>query len=147
MKVTRQSLRELLLGTGPAWLQDAGLLYLRLAGSLLLLTVHGLPKILHFSTEMQHIEDPFHLGRGFSLVFAIFAEVFCPLLITAGLQVRASCLPIVCLLAVAMFVVHPEWSIADGQFGWLLLIVFGTIALAGGGRYSIDAIILTWIRP
>ena len=146
MDMTKQSLRELLWGSGPAWLRDVGLLYLRLAGSLLLLTVHGLPKILHFSTELQHIEDPFHFGRGFSLVFAIFAEVLCPLLIAAGLLVRASSIPIVCLLVVAMFVVHPEWSVADGQFGWLLLIVFGTVALAGGGRYSIDAIILPRIR-
>ncbi len=146
MDMTKQSLRELLWGSGPAWLRDVGLLYLRLAGSLLLLTVHGLPKILHFSIELQHIEDPFHFGRGFSLVFAIFAEVLCPLLIAAGLLVRASSIPIVCLLVVAMFVVHPEWSVADGQFGWLLLIVFGTVALAGGGRYSIDAIILPRIR-
>jgi putative oxidoreductase len=37
--------------------------------------------------------------------------------------------------------VHPEWSVAEGQFGWLLLIVFGAIALAGPGRYSIDAML------
>ncbi|HXA48512.1 MAG TPA: DoxX family protein [Burkholderiaceae bacterium] len=126
------------LGAGPVWLQDAGLLYLRLTGSLLLLYVHGWPKVMHFSSELQHIEDPMHLGRGFSLGFAIFAEVFCPILIAAGLLVRAAALPIVCLLGVAMFLVHPDWSIADGQFGWLLLIVFGALALAGGGRFSID---------
>ena len=38
-----------------------------------------------------------------------------------------------------MLLVHPDWSIADGQFGWLLIIVFGTIAISGAGRYSLDA--------
>ena len=40
------------------------------------------------------------------------------------------------LLGVSMVLVHPGWSIEQGQFGWLLLIVFGTIALAGAGRWS-----------
>jgi putative oxidoreductase len=38
-----------------------------------------------------------------------------------------------------MVLVHPDWSIEQGQFGWLLVIVFGTIALSGAGRYSVDA--------
>ncbi|GGC93250.1 DoxX family protein [Undibacterium terreum] len=118
---------------------DLGLLYLRLTGALLLFYVHGLPKVLHYSTELQHIEDPFNMGRAFSLWFAIFAEVFCPILIALGVLTRLAALPVIGLLAVAMLAVHPDWSIAEGQFGWLLLIVFGAIALAGPGRYSIDA--------
>ncbi|HBP95004.1 MAG TPA: LysR family transcriptional regulator, partial [Pantoea agglomerans] len=35
---------------------NAGLFFLRLTGSLLLLQVHGLPKILHFSEELTRIE-------------------------------------------------------------------------------------------
>ncbi|HTD06708.1 DoxX family protein [Undibacterium sp.] len=118
---------------------DIGLLYLRLTGALLLFYVHGLPKLLHYSSELQHIEDPFHLGPAFSLWFAIFAEVLCPVLIAIGLLTRLAALPVIGLLLVAMLFVHPDWSIADGQFGWLLLIVFGAIALAGPGRYSVDA--------
>ncbi|MFZ6644089.1 DoxX family protein [Undibacterium sp. TJN25] len=118
---------------------DLGLLYLRLTGAALLLYVHGIPKLLHYSTELQHIEDPFHLGASFSLWFALFAEVLCPVLIAIGLLTRLAALPVIALLLVAMLFVHPDWSIADGQFGWLLLIVFGAIALAGPGRYSMDA--------
>jgi len=47
---------------------DAGLFFLRLTGSLLLLYVHGLPKVLHFSQELAHIEDPFGLGPWMSLL-------------------------------------------------------------------------------
>lgn len=121
------------------WLgPDIGLLFLRLAGSALLLYVHGLPKLMHFSTELQRIDDPLHLGRGVTLVLALFAEIACPLLIAAGWLTRLATLPILFLLFVSMALVHPEWSVADGQFGWLLIIVFGTVALAGPGEYSID---------
>ena len=41
---------------------DLGLFFLRLTGSLLLLYVHGLPKVLHFSEELTRIEDPFRFG-------------------------------------------------------------------------------------
>jgi putative oxidoreductase len=34
--------------------------------------------------------------------------------------------------------VLPDWKIEQGQFAWLLMIVFGTIALAGAGRWSVD---------
>jgi putative oxidoreductase len=118
---------------------DAGLLLLRLAGAFLLLYVHGLPKLFHYSSELQHIEDPFNMGANLTLSLAIFSEVLCPLLIAAGIFTRLACLPIVFLLLVAMVLVHPEWSIAEGQFGWLLLTIFASIAVAGPGRYSLQS--------
>ena len=42
--------------------QDLGLLFLRVSSSLLLLWVHGLPKLLNYSAQLQVIQDPFHLG-------------------------------------------------------------------------------------
>lgn len=118
--------------------QDVGLLFLRVGAGLFLLWVHGLPKLLDFSTELQHIEDPFHLGANLTLMLAIFAEVLCPLLIVAGVLVRLSCLPILFLLLVALLIVHPQWSVAEGQFGWLLLILFTSILIAGPGRLAIN---------
>lgn len=131
----------------PTWLarllwapaQDLGLLFLRLSGALLLLYVHGLPKIINFSGELQHIDDPLHVGRAFTLGFAIFAEVLCPILIVPGILTRLASTVVLFLLAVSMLLVHPDWSVAEGQFGWLLMIVFGSIAFMGAGRYSIDA--------
>jgi putative oxidoreductase len=116
---------------------DWGLLWLRLAGSLLLLQVHGLPKLLHFSEQLTLIEDPWHLGATPTLCLAIFAEVLCPLPIILGLFTRLACLPILAVLLVALVFVHPEWSIAEGQFAWLLVIVFGAIFISGPGAIAV----------
>jgi putative oxidoreductase len=118
--------------------QDLGLLFLRVSASLFLLWVHGLPKLLNYSAQLQVIEDPFHLGANLTLMLAIFAEVLCPLLIIVGLLVRLACLPILSVLLVAMLVVHPQWSIEEGQFGWLLLILFTSIFIAGPGRLALN---------
>jgi len=116
---------------------DAGLFFLRLAGCLLLLHVHGLPKVFHFSEELTRIEDPFGLGPSMSLLPAIFAEVICPIFILTGVFARLACLPIIGVLLVAMVFVHPDWSIAEGQFGWLLLIIFTTLAITGPGAWRV----------
>ncbi|MBC3776826.1 DoxX family protein [Pseudomonas sp. SWRI99] len=117
--------------------RDVGLLFLRVSGGLFLLWVHGLPKLLDFAAQLQLIEDPFHLGAHLTLILAIFAEVLCPLLIVAGVLARLACLPILFVLLVALLVVHPQWSVAEGQFGWLLLILFTTVLIAGPGRLAI----------
>lgn len=118
--------------------QSLGLLFLRVTGSLFLLWVHGLPKLLDFNAQLQLIEDPFHLGAHLTLILAIFAEVLCPLLIVAGVLARLACLPILFVLLVALLVVHPQWSVAEGQFGWLLLIIFTSVFIAGPGRLALN---------
>src|SRR5262245_56082151 len=90
---------------------DWALLFLRVAGSLLLFQVHGLPKLLNFETELGVIEDPLGVGPGLTLFLAIFAEVFCPLLIILGPFARLACVPILILLMVSLLIVHPEWSL------------------------------------
>ena len=120
---------------------DFGLLFLRVSGAFMLLHVHGWPKIVHYSNELTVIEDPFGLGAQFSLLAAIFAEVVCPVLIALGLLTRFACLPVIAVLLVSMFIVHPQWSIAEGQFGWLLMVIFGAIAFCGPGKYSLASTI------
>ncbi|MFM0504225.1 DoxX family protein [Paraburkholderia caffeinilytica] len=117
---------------------DLGLLFLRVSASLLVLAVHGLPKVLHYTSEAAAIEDPFHLGRTLSIGFAIFAEVICPPLMILGLGTRFAAVPILIVTLIALIVVHRDWTLAQGQFAWMLLILFGTIAIAGPGKYSLD---------
>lgn len=118
--------------------QDIGLLFLRSSGGLFLLCVHGLPKLLDFNAQLASIEDPFHLGAQLTLSLSIFAEVLCPLLIVAGVLARLACLPILFLLLVALLAVHPEWTVQEGQFGWLLLIIFTSVLIAGPGRLALN---------
>ena len=118
--------------------EDFGLFFLRVSASFFLLWVHGLPKLLDYSAQLNVIEDPFHLGANATLMLAIFAEVLCPLLIIAGVLVRLACLPILSVLMIALLVVHPQWSLEEGQFGWLLLLLFTSIFIAGPGRLALN---------
>jgi putative oxidoreductase len=120
---------------------DLGLLFLRVAASVLLIAVHGWPKIAHYTAEAAAIEDPFHLGRTLSIGFAIFAEVVCPLLMIVGLWPRLAALPVMIVTIVALVFVHPDWSLRDAQFAWMLLILFGTVAIAGAGRYALPNVV------
>lgn len=133
-------MRALPFGLDPV---DAGLLWLRVSGSALLFAVHGWPKLLHWQAELARIEDPFGFGAPLSLCAAVVAEAACPLLIACGLFTRAACLPVLVVLAVALLAVHPDWTLAQSQFGWLLVVIFGAIALAGPGSWSLDARIRT----
>ncbi|CAM3345046.1 DoxX family protein [Pseudomonas floridensis] len=110
-----------------------GLLFMRVSVSLLLLHVHGLPKLMHWSEEVQRIEDPFGLGGTLTLALAVFAEVICPVLLILGIWSRLACLPVLAVLAVAVLFIHPEWSVEQGQFAWLLIILFLGLALTGPG--------------
>jgi len=118
--------------------QDLGLLFLRASGAMFLLFVHGLPKLLDFKAQLTLIEDPFHMGASLTLCMAIFAEVLCPLLILTGVLARLACVPILFLLLVALVVVHSEWSVEQGQFGWLLTIIFTSVLIAGPGRLALN---------
>jgi putative oxidoreductase len=119
---------------------DIGLLFLRVCASVLVLIVHGLPKVEHFRRETALIEDPFHFGKKLTIAFAIVAEVICPVLMIAGVATRLCALPIMVVSAIALLRVHPEWTIDQAQFAWMLLILFGTIAIAGPGRYVLGAL-------
>ena len=81
---------------------DVALCWLRISGCLMLMSVHGLPKLLHFQRELGLIEDPFGMGSGLTLSLAIFAEVLCPVLIIVGVLTRLATLPILFLLAVSV---------------------------------------------
>ncbi|MGH8384295.1 MAG: DoxX family protein [Pseudomonas sp.] len=116
---------------------DLALCWLRISGCLMLMLAHGLPKLLNFQHELGLIEDPFGMGSTLTLSLAIFAEVLCPVLIILGVLTRLSTLPILFLLAVSVMLVHPQWSLAEGQFAWLLLIIFSTIFIAGSGRLAL----------
>lgn len=122
-------------------LTATGLLFMRVMAALLLFSIHGLPKLLDWSGELQRIEDPFGLGAPLTLGLAVFAEVVCPVLLLLGVAARLACLPVLAVLLVALLVVHPDWSLEQGQFAWLLVALYGGLALTGPGSYSVSGLI------
>ncbi|WP_068826182.1 DoxX family membrane protein [Pseudomonas sp. BMS12] len=113
--------------------QAWALLLMRIGAALILLLVHGLPKLLHWQDELLRIEDPLGLGAQLTLSLAVFAEVLCPLLLMLGLFARLACLPVLVVLLVSLVLVHPEWSLEQGQFAWLLLALYAGLAISGPG--------------
>jgi putative oxidoreductase len=122
-------------------LTASGLLFMRVMAALLLFSIHGLPKLLDWSGELQRIEDPFGLGAPLTLGLAVFAEAVCPVLLVLGIAARLACLPVLAVLLVALLVVHPDWSLEQGQFAWLLVALYGGLALTGPGAYSVAGLI------
>ena len=129
------SILSLLPPASPAW----GLLLLRVGAALMLLLVHGLPKVLDWNGELQRIEDPLGLGAHLTLALAVLAEVICPLLLILGFWARLACLPVLAVLLVSLALVHPQWSLEQGQFAWLLLVLYGGLAVTGPGPLVIRA--------
>ncbi len=114
-----------------------GLLFLRVSAAVLLLLIHGLPKLLDWSVELQRIEDPFGLGATLTLAMAVFAEVICPVLLILGVFARLACLPVLAVLGVALVVVHPEWTLGEAQFAWLFAVLYAGLAITGPGDWVV----------
>jgi uncharacterized membrane protein YphA (DoxX/SURF4 family) len=92
----------------------AALLFLRVTACVLVLLVHGLPKAIHYASQLDAIEDPLHFGKALTLGFAIFVEVVCPLLMKAGIATRLAALPI---MLVASCIANGRWTRGNSRGG------------------------------
>lgn len=117
---------------------DYALLMIRAGFGGIMLLAHGLPKLLNFSQYSTQFADPIGLGPTVSLSLAIFAEVFCAAAVVLGVYARWAAIPLVITMAVAAFVVHGADPFAKREMAMLFLIAFLSIALSGGGRFSLD---------
>ena len=113
-------------------------LALRLVFGLLLCINHGFEKMLHFGKFEYIFFDPFHIGHRWSLVLAIFAEVFCALMLVLGLFTRAAALVLVIEMAVAAFLFHKGTSLSVHEPALTYLAAFFAVLMVGPGRISVD---------
>lgn len=74
---------------------NVAMLALRLIFGLLMLFIHGLDKIQKFSTLQGNFYNFMGLGSRTSLVFSIFAELFCSLFLILGLFTRFTIIPLI----------------------------------------------------
>lgn len=123
-------------------LKDLALLVLRLALGGSMLMAHGLGKFQNFSEKAAMFPDPIGLGSSLSMGLAVFAEMFCSILIIIGALTRVAAIPLMIMMGVAFFVVHgaDEWTIRELSF--LYLAGFTAIFCLGAGRFSIDGVLL-----
>lgn len=118
--------------------REAGLLIIRLMAGGMILT-HGIPKLLRFfGEEPITFADPFGLGPVISLGLAVFAEVFCAVLIIIGYKTRLATIPLMITMLTAAFYAH--WSDPFGrkELPLLFFTVFLAILIFGGGKYALD---------
>jgi putative oxidoreductase len=117
---------------------NLGTLVLRVAFGSLLLIIHGLDKITHFSKYEFQFPNPIHIGHRWSLVLAIFAEVVCAVLIVLGLFTRFAALVLCINFAVVLFMVIKGQPLDVQQAAIMYLAAFVALLMTGPGKYSVD---------
>lgn len=114
------------------------LLILRLSVGTLMLT-HGIGKFLMFFSDSPIIfADPIGLGFTASLILAVFAELFCSLLIIMGLGTRLAAIPLLITMWVAAFIVHAADPLMIKELALLYSFIYVVMVIAGPGKYSLD---------
>ena len=124
-------------------MQHIGILFFRITVGLTMLAAHGWGKMIDFSAKSQSFPDPFKLGGTFSLLFTVFSEVFCSLLIMVGLFTRWSTIPLILTMLTAWYLHGVAWSDpwAKQEKAVLYLICYMTLFCLGGGKWSLDSIV------
>jgi putative oxidoreductase len=118
---------------------DITLLLLRLTFGLTMLVNHGWPKLMKLmGDEPIKFLDFMGMGPTIALMLAVFAEVFCSLLLMLGWLTRLACIPLIFTMLVAIFKVHWGDPFSDLEGAILYLIVYLCIFIAGPGWYSLD---------
>ncbi|HET6256933.1 MAG TPA: DoxX family protein [Puia sp.] len=117
---------------------NIGVFVLRVTFGLLLLIIHGLDKITHFSNYEFSFPNPVHLGHRPSLLLCIFAEVACSALVVVGLFTRFAALVLVINFSVILFLVIKGQPLDKQQAAITYLAAFFAILLTGPGRFSVD---------
>ncbi|MDO5511023.1 MAG: DoxX family protein [Weeksellaceae bacterium] len=120
---------------------DLSLLIIRLLAGGVMLT-HGIPKLQKLlAGPPVQFADPLGMGAETSIILAIFAEVFCALLIVLGLFTRLASLPLLSTMLIALFVVHWNDPFAKQELALIYGALYAILLLTGAGKYSLDNVI------
>ena len=140
--------KKLFVPSDDSDLTHMALLVARLWFGLTMLFNHGFYKLAHFSDivagtdPLIKFQDPLRLGLEASLVLVIFAEVLGALLLTVGFMTRVAAAVLVIDMFVAFLMVHKAGMTgqSSGEMAFLYLAGFVTLAIAGGGLFSLDTL-------
>ncbi|QNK61917.1 DoxX family protein [Pedobacter sp. PAMC26386] len=120
---------------------DFVLLILRICIAGLMLS-HGIPKLemLLVGGKIQFM-DPIGLGDTATLALAVFAEVFCSVLLLLGIAVRLAVIPLMITMLIAILIAHGNDGLKEKELAIHYLLTYVVLLFAGGGRLSVDSII------
>ncbi len=104
----------------------------------LLLMSHGALKWVQFDTLHSVFPDPIGFGSQFSLILAIFTEIFCSVFFIFGILYRLVMIPMMITLGIAFFVIHNGSITLGGELAFIYLAVFIILYVIGPGKFSID---------
>lgn len=132
-----------ILGVGPNSVRSSTALLLLRAGLGVLMLVHGIPKLMMLSAGGD-IAFPSVLGLSaeISLLLTVLAEVFCSILIIAGLATRFAAIPLIITMVVAVFVFHAADPFTSKEPGLMYLVGYTVLMIGGSGKYSVDYLML-----
>lgn len=119
-------------------MQNIGLLLLRISAAGIMISNHGLSKLMDYSQYVTQFPDPLGVGVKTSLGLAIFSELFCAGFVLIGLFSRLALLPIIITMLVAIFAIHGADPFAKKELAVLYLSMFTTLFLTGPGKYSVQ---------
>lgn len=120
---------------------DLALLLARIAIAVLMLA-HGLPKMqILFSGDPIQFPPVFGMSAGLSLALAVFAEVFCSILILVGFATRLATVPLIITMLVAVFSILATDVFAKKELAVLYLAGYVVLFFAGSGKYSVDQLL------
>jgi putative oxidoreductase len=99
--------------------------------------MHGVDKMMNFSSLSESFPSVLGFGSYMSLMVAVFCEFCCSLFLVAGLLQRLILIPMIISMGVAFFGIH-DAILPDGELALIYFVVFIILFLTGPGRYSID---------
>jgi len=114
------------------------MLLLRISFGGIMLVNHGMSKLMKFSTLQNQFYSFLGMGPKFSLILALFAEIFCSLFIILGLFTRFAVIPLIITMLMAIYGVDAGKPLLESELGILYLTAFLTLLLCGPGNISVD---------
>jgi putative oxidoreductase len=120
---------------------DLVLLIVRISIASLML-VHGIPKLINLvSGDPIIFPDVLGMGPELSLTLAVFAEVFCSILILVGFGTRLAAIPLSITMLVAALLIHSSDPFSVKELSLHYLLVYVVLLIMGSGRFSIDRLL------
>jgi putative oxidoreductase len=102
---------------------------------------HGYPKFQKVVNQDFEFAEPLSgigMNGAVTLVIAVLAEFFAPILIILGLKTKWVSLLTAATMAVAAFIVHFSDPVKVKEKALLYLVIYVVIFLMGPGKYSLD---------